>query len=910
MGELAELIKSGKYKPQEEIETKVIVPKKEESLLDKVYFWSGLQGLEQLTRVPGQMGKGAILEQIQEGEGISSILKGYGKGALRSLKGDFITRPEVQEAKGEVREEGIWEATKDIAYDLIDDSYLFLTGIGEAKLAKTAPGKVKALQKAAIAKFVPEIEGLGKLEFIRGGLPVQRVMQQTKETQNLYQNTIKLKRFETVFGKEKKKVLNDFLVESGIYDKKGKVINDELFEEFWFYAEHGHELKPEEVAQISEKVKWAADGIRSRVGDVLHGYAKKTAPDLGYWVGHVPHYYAIGEHTDEWKKIETARKQLPEINNLSELRNRQAIMRGKGGYFGSINKERIATERTDYSKAYKEVMENYIDGVLHKGFKDRWKPLAIDTIDVLTKKANLAKTDIEKAKYEQLIDYLWGGKEGKGANYWDIVTGQAEINKNIKWKVALEKVPGLRGLEKPASQITDFLTGFNYIAKLGVSYVRFPLVNLTQPLLTTLPAAGTKAFRLGMLKAVTGNKEYMELCKQHGVFDPVMRAITERGITGVWEKYASIPQRASESWNRWLTFCVGMEKAKLEGKGIQAIGRVQEYNLAKGGLSAKVKEAFREYRGLKAAGSPEAPRALEKYNLAKQYFKENKVLKETIHESPRVQAALDLVDLCQFPYFKHTMPQWSTTSGFGKIAMQFRSFSSFYIQFLMEMKRRGPKEFAKAMGGLVGLSGLGFIPYYKYMQEEALRVGIDLPDPNILKEVTKAAGVPGGIDIGSSMEPFNPPQQTSWLLGPTWGPLAEAFFPGESDIGKVLEGISPPVTRMAKYMIDKKIYTDAEEARYLGDRSIVEALYLKPSFESRRYRILSQMEAAIQGGRSDVVRELLKEAKEEGIRLDLYSPSGKAGKDLATINARIKKRSRMLRGKTEKVVKKAIKAVR
>jgi hypothetical protein len=98
------------------------------------------------------------------------------------------------------------------------------------------------------------------------------------------------------------------------------------------------------------------------------------------------------------------------------------------------------------------------------------------------------------------------------------------------------------------------------------------------------------------------------------------------------------------------------------------------------------------------------------------------------------------------------------------------------------------------------------------------------------------------------------------------------------------------------------VRTEAQKARWLGERDLIEGLFLSPTLETRRYKILAEMEAALQSRRFDIISHLQKEAIREGVNLEMVSPSGKAGRDLATIKGRLKKRGKTIRGKAENIL--------
>lgn len=854
----------------------------EQNLLDKILFWSGLQGTSQIMSVPAQVGKGAMLawgqptEENPSGfEGMGSLFENAAKGGYRALKGDNITRKEVMDKWGAIPDESVvGNFVDDIFWDLADPLLLSagsrLAGIKTAeKIMEEMPGiavRLGKLEKIRTAQFKPTITS-GTTAAAKLATP-QQVFSKNKILTEFYNSVDELAFVKAEKTNSLQQRTREILKEYNLIDKKEKITNPEKFKSFMYWFEHGHELEEEALAgaqkgmgnfasttqaipgleqplMTAEKIKLLfPDDVRNasaemrKIFDDVWTYAKETKPDLGYWRGFYPHYYALGgEDTKYWHEIKNFK--FPEIKSLDDY---DAWLKRPGmGHFASLEQKRISEDTVGFSKDFLRVADTYIKGSFDSSFKDRLSLLHKDSAKMFLEEARNAPEYLQP-KYQQLLDYFY--------KYEQSVTGKVERQRNAQWKSFFEdhNIPGLKGLERPASQITDYILRSQYMLKLGTSVVRFPLMNLTEPLLKTLPAVGVVNFGKGLTKALTLDKTNMRLAQQLGIYESVDRKVSETlmGNFSKFEKVIATSQRYSEKWNRWLTFNCALEEA--------------------GSMGLKGKE--------------------------------------------KLMAARRNTNTYMTGYEKYMLPISMQNPGLDKTMLQFRSWSSGYVNFLDQMRQRSPKKFAQSLGALAVLAGTGAIPWYNNIRSEALRVGIDLPEVNIIHEISKKiAPNSRGIDISGSLDPFNLPQKTSWLLGPTWGAFAEAILPAEGKLERIAEGISPPMTRMVKYFADKKVFTDADKARYLGERDLIEGLFLSPTLESRRYEILSEMEAALQGKRYDILQNLREEAKKEGIQLDLVSPSGKSGKDITTISSRLHKRRKTWIGKTEEFVRKGIEAI-
>ena len=527
------------------------------------------------------------------------------------------------------------------------------------------------------------------------------------------------------------------------------------------------------------------------------------------------------------------------------------------GNIPSFEYPRLAGVYGPGKRTQQELFMSYANTVANGLFWDQAYP-------ILRQGFHLIDDPHLKEIYWKWFRSMAGVTERESARTW----GRAfqRLGEFIGSKTLREAGETTQGLSKIADKVAEV----QYMCKLGFSPLRFPMVNLTQPMLTLLPYVGIRSFMKGFFRSLAGGTGTMttakgramyDLAKEWQVFQPVERAMTEavmRKQMPAWQRVATLPQRASESWNRQFSFSAGLEDA-VRKKMIKNVD----------------------------------------IDILEPYMKGKKL---SVGAEKAVRHAVDVAATTQFPYTRVTMALFTASPG-KRLIWQFKNFLSYYIDFLAKAKAEDPRKFAHAIAALIAVGGTGSIPFYDSVRPELMRMGVNLPEFNTLEAITRGC-YPfrgPGIDIGSSLEPFNIPKDVSWVFGPTFGPMVAAVVGGakEAELGiskaaQALGMIAPAPYRAAKGLLYPEPTTRAAgKARVIAKRSLEEILYLRPSAESVRWRYMRVIEAAMQAGDMRLARGFIRQAKREGVLI--------AKKDISTLKGRIKRRRTMPRDLSETI---------
>jgi hypothetical protein len=592
-----------------------------------------------------------------------------------------------------------------------------------------------------------------------------------------------IERMSSAFKGKAAKVLDTFKIGNEDYDT--------------FIAVVEGNLTPAELKGISPRIVQAAVKYKEDVTDPLWNIAKKYDPDLAYRKreGYFTHFTlkstiddldrsvstaeVIGAASNDVKRsVELSKTQKTRLENtereLSTQRNRATP---GGGFFGPLNELR----KTDlpYAHDVRAVTDRYINGAMRKVYLDSFLPQA---------KALYQQIDPSKPALKMLAyDYITSQRGMLGAGQ-DIKLGAAL--KNISFIS-----PQWAGrMERPATDLARFVTGLQYTLKVGLSWIRFPMTNLTQPLLTTAPLVGPKAFVKGLATTIF-DPDSWRLAEKMGVLHGVEAALAETTEHFAnWQNKLAFPARLSEKFNIVLSFNAGRHHA---------------VELGLGGRQA-------------------------------------------------IRHAEMVVSRTQFRYGPEAMSIVSQRP-LGKTLMQFRSFTNHYAAFLHHLWQTDKMKFAGALGSLFALSGTTAIPLYSFTRRELLKHGMELPEINPLESATRWMGVGEGVDIATSLEPFNIPTTPEYLLGPTAGPITDVGFKslagqGKEALGKAAKNVAPSLSRVYTRVVEGAALPDEAEGkiftpsygRVVGQRSPLETAYLRPPAETVRYHYLEGIRAAVE----------------------------------------------------------------
>ncbi|MEM2125002.1 MAG: hypothetical protein QXQ53_01230 [Candidatus Methanosuratincola sp.] len=666
----------------------------------------------------------------------------------------------------------------------------------------------------------------------------EQILSRTAEGKKLFDFTVRNQRLFRNTAELFKRRVDKILDHYGIHDEQS--VNQMLtLIEFPYYNKRLPTY--EELSAFPRNVVAAARDHLKYITDPIWRIAKRYDPEIGYVPGYFTHFPVRNRLDVLRREIVSLERDINQIrqsgdpsatNVLSSLEAALHHLRSslakaeaidaalatrraktlettltlqrygilpRGGYYGPLDEARIANSMWGYSTNYRDVMHDYIDGAFRKIFLDKYSPVA-----------NAIARTIQNPAYRQYAyDYITAQRGALGAKT------RLFLNEALR-----QIFPG--GDEEATgrllSRAVDFTTRFQYLSKIGLSWLRFPLVNITQPLLTTYPIVGERNFILGFFDLFS--PKIWRLAAKVGVtFEPtVRRAVTEFLGRGKWtqvERYLALPAELSERANRVWSFAAGLRYARELGlKGTDAL-----------------------------------------------------------------RHAIDVVNRTQFLYHTEALPLW-TRNPIGRLVLQFRTFTANYVNYLIQLFNTGtPAQKIRALTTLGVLSSSSAFPLWESVRELLLRkAGIDIGEYNLLEYTTERLGLQPGINIGTSLEPWNFPYSLYNLLGPSIGPLTELMFSirrqperaGEF-LRRFAEQISPPVFVVGRGLLGREVRGEPTKTqpmgRYVGRRPTIELLYLRPFLESQRRHYLHLIANAMVGGRPDLVAKYVERMRQIGINV-------------------------------------------
>jgi len=672
------------------------------------------------------------------------------------------------------------------------------------------------------------VGGLGEFaEFSASSLfHPEQILSKSPRLKQLYNFTVKEERL-TNLAKE------HFLERSSQIATKYGLDNPERADQFLNLLELPTHLKrlptAQELALYPTDIKQAVMEHLRDVHDPIWEIAKKADPKIGYIAGHFTHFpaKAIKNSTEmELKRVEKFLAEVADTPENAHIRagfqvEKDALFRKlqkdahiddtmnalryqrlpTGGYFGPLSEHRAAPN-LDYLKNYREVEENYIEGAMRKIFLDRYMKKAIP----------LVESEPNTALRQYAFDYVTAQR------------GALASKRRIFLNESLSKLfPDSEGGYRNIAGAVDWVTRFQYLTKIGLSWFRFPFVNATQPLLTTYPMVGGKNLLMGYHDALMNPQIWKEARDVGVIFEANLRkGITEvlgRGtkLTAV-ERGLSWPAKISEELNRVVTYAAGKRQALQMG----------------------------------------------------------------LDPRKTVEHGINLVNRTQFLYHKSALPLIMSQSPAGRLIFQFRTFTANYVNFLTQLIREKQwPQFAKAIGSLSVLAGTSALPFgaWEGVRKLLLRkAGVDIGDFNPIESGTEALGISPPVNFGASLEPFNIPNEVSQIFGPTAGPVIQFLIrlqqkpeeAGES-FRMLYEGISPPVTRLLKGAFQREVRTKPTmtipQGRVIGERGLTEMMFMRPPLEATRRKYIELMANAMVGNRPDLVKQFEEKARKMGIKM-------------------------------------------
>lgn len=607
---------------------------------------------------------------------------------------------------------------------------------------------------------------------------------------------------------------------------------------------------PEELKHFSPNVRKAVVAHLEHITDPIWQTAKAGDASIGYIPGYFTHFSPSVKHVleDESKRVaqqiadlrtsgdpaaantigglesqlEQFKNRLTRVGMLAQeshidetlAAQRFGILQ-KGGYSGPMNEHRKLLKGLGIERGYEEIMHDYVSNAYRKIFLDRLMPAVKPFFqkEVMVNGKKVPNPDYIQNDFLRTYAY----------DYIQAQRGTLGAKSKVTFNAALKELFPTKGDSQTLSRVVNEVTRFQYITKIGIS-ARFPIVNLTQPLLTLYPLVGEKIFLQAYHDLFTPGM--WKRAEQAGaIYDPYVRqSVTE--FFGAPLKHEAIqtalnvatwPAMKTEKVNRVVTFAAGLRKAAELGlKGTQA-------------------ERF----------------------------------------------AIKMIDDTQFRYFKEAMPLAMSRSMLGRVLMQFRTFTANYVNYISKLvreRKRDPEGNAKlirALGALMVLSGSATFPMWDWVRGQVLRkTKVDIGKFNPIEWGTEQLGLVPGLNLGSSLEPFNFPSDIYNLLGPSLGPITKLAFgliqqPDDAEKAGswMARSIAPPLTSYLKTgEKEARMKTQAHpEGKVIGKRPTLEKMFLRPALESIRSKAIKHVANTMVAGRQDLTQAAIRDAQKNGV---------------------------------------------
>ncbi|MGQ9570774.1 MAG: hypothetical protein ACUVWN_04660 [bacterium] len=632
----------------------------------------------------------------------------------------------------------------------------------------------------------------------------------------LYNYTVDLSRKINIFKDQMLRNLDDIAKKYGI-DRRTKEEMDQLI----YYIENKTKLTPQEAVKFPAWMKFAADEYKKKITDPIWFEAAKRDLKVKYRKDYFTHFIdndMMQKLSDEEKRLEyllddpTLPSQLKssietELHSIRRLLKDTELQKaalevlksrayGKKGFFGPLEFSR----RTGlpYLKDFRDVSERYIRGAIRKIFLDEYLPEA-------KRLTSLIKDPILK---EIAFDYVMVQKGAFGG--WKYPLGIGNAVKNLFGRINFERYPQMKSFYESLDRVTvdksiAFLTNFQYLTKLGLSYIRWPLVNATQTILTTYPLVGARALMHGYKMNFT--KRGWDLARKHGVTSESFAAVRELvgSRAGALTRAISLPSTISESSNRVISFHAGLYRGRQLGLKGDALIRY-------------ARNVVDNSQWL--YGAPAVP----------------------IHAAKPAGRLFYQFKMFTINYIKYL-------SDLSKVSPE--AFSR-AIGSLIFLGGTSLLPFYRTIQNIAAEHGI-------LLPDENIFLFVS----------DAVFGMRPTVNLGASVNPFFIPYHPDDVAGPTlsfafrMAPAVAYWKPGE--FKKEFAGIAPPITAAYKTLEKPEVYTIAKRPRLLGVRHPLEAVQLVRPFESRRAYYMQQIQAAMKGRQYPLARRLINMAKEEGI---------------------------------------------
>lgn len=443
---------------------------------------------------------------------------------------------------------------------------------------------------------------------------------------------------------------------------------------------------------------------------------------------------------------------------------------------------------------------------------------------------------------------------------------------------------------------------------------RFALfVNPTQTFQTLWPIVGTKVYTKALLRATRDLPEFLAM--KAGALNTDTAKAAAQASRNIWvqAKVNGILGEGSEKFMREAQSLTTMRHSRVIDKVVSKFPTTR---------AAAMTEAFNRVVSYEAGRIAAAEKGFQPSKLLRTYtHTPGRGLLQQQHAYGRA-----MVDATQFIMEQENRPTAFVGGAHRRLAGQFRTFgvaySTLFKDAVMAAKSAGLKGIAadiragngdslvaaRMASALMFMGGLGTFPLYEGLRSWSMRhAGWDMPDRGLVgwgwhALRTHNSGIPNiNMDITSSVEPFNLPRDLSiksigeYAMGPTFGSAAdyvdtawkEGSMVSPEAVKMAIRGMfGPGITSLGEVAVERSrggVRTDS--GRVIANRSWTEqlprALNMAPSVRAQFYNYRKDIKDAMMGGRQDVVNEIIREAKRNGLYL--------TGSDLSSIRGEVKR---------------------
>lgn len=420
---------------------------------------------------------------------------------------------------------------------------------------------------------------------------------------------------------------------------------------------------------------------------------------------------------------------------------------------------------------------------------------------------------------------------------------------------------------------------------------RFSVVNSFQTEQTVWPIVGTRIYLRAYAKAVGDFAEYRGLRKlqEAGNWKPTV-AEANRLKNNIWVR-AKMDGDLGQG-ERFLAEAEAMAQMRHS----RILDKVVSSRMNPFVMTSEMTEQFNRVVA-KAAGEFAADDPTFKHAGLLKTFVEPKKLGETPNRTYRIARrramGKSMIDTTQFILDKEGKPTGFTGGLLQQNIGQFRTFGHAYTELwkdaFLEAKKGNIAPFTRMTLSQLLLSGTKAIPGYRAMAGFALMHGHKMPDVSgaglAWNALSNNTASPMNIDLTETLNGFPNVPDPSYsaliqtLAGPTGGPLLEI---GEKAI--TTGPTSPQTTRaglravlgsgfpmleagaeLAKGGITVGQGKNAHKATLRTQDIIARGLNLAPTAKAQYWGYRKKIEQAMEGGRLDVVRDVVQEAQSYGI---------------------------------------------